>query len=460
MYLILGSRITVVNPTDEISKWCKDNLILSNPEYTKKQRMGFWVGNTPKTISLYEKHGNDLVLPYGCLYDIQKFPIEQMYPDFTENEKVDFHAEIPLYDYQETAKNEMLKSVCGILQSPAGSGKTQTMLAVAAAIGRKTLWIAHTKDLVLQSKERAERYIPSELIGTITEGKVEIGSVITFATVQTLSKLDLGRYKDEWDCVIVDEAHRISGSPTNLTMYAKVLNSLYARRKYGMTATVHRSDGMIKATESLIGKVVYHVPDSAVSEKIMTVNIMPVQTQVGLDDCCIGTDGMLIYSNLINYLAFDECRNSMILTDLICNRFHYCLILSDRLAQLEYLKNSLPDDLREQAVMIDGKMVSKTAKQEREQALEDMRQGKKRYLFATYALAKEGLDIPRLDRLFFATPVKDYAVVTQSIGRIARTFDGKQDPIVYDYVDNNVKYLVKSYKKRCTTYRKSNCRFL
>lgn len=42
-------------------------------------------------------------------------------------------------------------------------------------------------------------------------------------------------------------------------------------------------------------------------------------------------------------------------------------------------------------------------KELREQALDDMQTGKKKYLFATYQLAKEGLDIPRLERLYMVT---------------------------------------------------------
>ena len=110
--------------------------------------------------------------------------------------------------------------------------------------------------------------------------------------------------------------------------------------------------------------------------------------------------------------------------------------------------------------MVDGGMVTVKEKVMREQAIEDMRQGRKRYLFATYSLAKEGLDIPRLDRLYLATPQKDYAVITQSIGRIARTFEGKAEPVVYDYVDEGIQYLVRSYKKRCATYRKCGCKFI
>lgn len=88
-----------------------------------------------------------------------------------------------------------------------------------------------------------------------------------------------------------------------------------------------------------------------------------------------------------------------------------------------------------------------------------MRNGKKTIMFASYSLAKEGLDIPRLERLFMVSPQKDYAIVTQAIGRIARTYKGKKDPICYDFVDNSI-YFKKSFLKRSTTYRKNKCYFI
>lgn len=104
--------------------------------------------------------------------------------------------------------------------------------------------------------------------------------------------------------------------------------------------------------------------------------------------------------------------------------------------------------------MISGKMTTKKGKAEREQAIEDMRIGRKRYLFATYSLCKEGLDIPCLSRLFMTTPQSDYAVVVQSIGRVARVCEGKSQPIVYDFVDD-CSYAVKRYKQRLRHYRKA-----
>lgn len=298
------------------------------------------------------------------------------------------------------------------------------------------------------------------LTGTITEGRVQIGKAITFATVQTMCNLDLSQYRDVWDCIIVDECHRVAGTPTAMTQFSKVLNALAARHKYGLSATVHRADGMIAATYALLGGIAYQVPDEAVKDKIMTVSVLPRATHQGLSREFLDTDGTIIYAKLVNFLADNFKRNLLIMHDLVVNYDHFNLILSDRLSHLEYLMNNLPADLRKQAVMIDGKMTTKKAKALREQAIEEMRQGRKRYLFATYSLAKEGLDIPRLDRLYLTTPQKDYAVITQSIGRIARTFEGKGEPIAYDYVDDGIQYLVRSYKKRCTTYRKCGCKFI
>lgn len=445
-----------------IEKWCKENLVLPNPDYAKKARMGFWLGNTPKTLNLYEINGDDLVLPYGCFNEILRLcPLmEEVRMDFVEHERIDYGCTLPLYDYQQKALDALVECGKGILQSPAGSGKTQVGIALAAALGRKTLWLTHTRDLLSQSKNRAEQYMSPSLTGTITEGRVQIGKAITFATVQTMCNLDLGRYRDVWDCIIVDECHRVAGTPTSVTQFSKVLNSLAARHKYGLSATVHRADGMIAATYALLGQIAYQVPDAAVAEKVMTVSVLPRPTHQGLSREFLDTDGTIIYAKLVNFLADRYDRNELIAADLVENRDHYNLILSDRLSHLEYLMKHLPNDLRDQAVMVDGKMTSKKAKAMREQAIEDMRQGRKRYLFATYSLAREGLDIPRLDRLYLTTPQKDYAVITQSIGRIARTFEGKSEPICYDYVDDGIQYLIRSYKKRCTSYRKLGCKFL
>ena len=459
MKVTISNEITIQEPAQEIMDWCKRELVLPNPDYTKKERMGLWVGNTPRTLQLYKINGNSVIVPIGAFQYI--FPMLKKYDceirrDLADNGVVDYNASVNLYDYQEEAVRAMEKCGYGILQSPAGSGKTQMGIALAVMLKRKVLWLTHTQDLLKQSYDRASMYIDKSLLGTITAGKVNIGSGMTFATVQTLAKQDLAQYKYTWDVIIVDECHRVAGTPTAMTQFSKVINSLACRYKYGLSATVHRADGLIKCTHMLLGDVKHIVPDEKVKDKVMAVSIKRIDTSEGIPMDALDTDGTINYTRLISKLAEKTNRNMCILSHLVDEPEHYHLILSDRLAQLKLIYDMLPEDLKEKACIIDGTMTSKKGKQQREQAIEDMRAGKKHFLFASYKLAKEGLDIPRLDRLHLATPQKDYAIIVQSVGRIARTFQGKEQPVCFDYVDS-FKMAENMYKARCRHYRKCGC---
>lgn len=454
MRIVVRNEIYVTGYDEGLLDWCKKTLVITNPEYTKKQRMGKWLGNTPRYLYMYRVDGDTLILPHGKLNDIiLRYGNDAVRYEYPEIRSVDYGGSVELYDYQELAVDALADSRGGVLQSKAGSGKTQMGIALIAKLGCKALWLTHTKDLLKQSEDRAAQYFDRSLFGEITEGKVNIGKGITFATVQTLATQNLNLYRDSFDCIIVDECHRVAGTPTAATQFGKVIGSLNARYKYGLSATVHRADGLIVEMFSYLGNIAYTVPDEAVADKVMTVWVNRRDTGVHISPECLDTDGTLLYTNLISYLASNTRRNFLIANDLANNSDHYNLILSDRISHLQYLMSLLPAEM---CVMVDGSMTSKKAKAERERAIEDMRSGKKRYLFATYKLAKEGLDIPRLDRLFLATPQKDYAIIVQSVGRIQRTFEGKSDPICYDYVDS-IEYLARAYKKRCSHYRKCGC---
>lgn len=452
----IANRIYITDPSDAVKTWAKDTLRFPNPEYAKKERMGFWVGRTPKELRLYEWNGNTLILPFGICRELM--PMLRNTPvscDFRQDGVIAYSGQnVPLYDYQQTAVERMIDAKYGILKATTGSGKTQMGIAMIKQLRRRALWLCHTADLLKQSRDRALQYIDEDFIGTITEGKVNVGVGVTFATVQTMANLELTQYRDYWDVVIVDECHRVSSSASTFTRYEKVLNHLSARHKYGLTATPERSDGLIKATFALLGGIAYEVPESAVADRVMGVKVMTVPTAIEMDEACLNDDGTINYVKLIGFLTMHVYRNKMIADRIAFNRGHSCLILSDRLDQLQMIMAFLPKDVLDDSVYIDGKMQSKKAKAEREQAIEDMRTGKKKYLFASYSLAKEGLDVPCLDRLFLASPCKYSAIITQSVGRVRRTHPGKETPIVYDFVDKEIGFCLGAYKKRCTAYRK------
>lgn len=456
MKTLISNRIYVEHPTEEVEDWADAHLRTPNPDFTKKERMGLWTGRTPREIRMYEWDGHTLILPFGVCREI--LPMVRngdISSRFLQDEEIDYgNPDIGLYDYQKKACDEMISHKFGILKAKPGSGKTQMGIAMIMRLKRRALWLCHTADLLNQSRDRALRYMDKSLIGTITEGKVNIGEGVTFATVQTMCNLDLTQYRDCWDVVIVDECHRVSYSATTVTRYTKVLNHLAARHKYGLTATPERSDGLIMATFALLGQVMHEVPDEAIADKVMKVKVREEDAGTEMDERCLNPDGTIDYVKLIEYLTTDAKRNRLIATAIMREKNHSCLILSDRLNQLEEIRRLLPYEMQEKSAFINGRMQSKKAKSEREQAIEDMRQGKKQYLFASYSLSKEGLDIPRLDRLFLASPVQFSAVIEQAVGRVQRTFEGKGTPVVFDFVDHDIGFCERAYRKRCRSYRK------
>ena len=131
MQVTVGNNIRIKNPTPEIIAWCQLHLKLPNPDYAEKVRMGFYLGNTPKFLYLYEVHGDEIILPYGTFKQIQpalKDAVVQS--DFKPQESIDYGSPIPLYPYQEKAVQAAKQAYYGILQSKAGSGKTQMGIAL------------------------------------------------------------------------------------------------------------------------------------------------------------------------------------------------------------------------------------------------------------------------------------------------------------------------------------------
>lgn len=457
MKIIVDNILRIIDAEPIIEKYCKSNLEIDNPQYAQNERLGFPTYNIPRRLYWYEKHGNDYILPFGCFKDIYKiYPVKEDYLLKCLNSNIIYYkSNIKLFDYQEKAKNEALKSKNGVIVMPAGSGKTQTALQLISELGLKTLWITHTYDLLNQSFDRAKSNLESVGLGKIAAGKIDIGTHITFATVQTLVKLDLSQFKNEWDCIVVDEGHRICGTPAQLGMFYKVINALSCRYKYALTATPFRNiKGTEKALFSLIGPIICEVPKEVVSERTIKAEIQPIYTDFKIPRDAKKTDGTIDYSKLTTFLSEDEDRNEIILNILKECKNNYTLVLGDRLTQLSYLQEKIG-----YGVKIDGTMTSKKKKAQREQYIQDMRDGKENLLFATYGLAKEGLDIPRLDRLILASPHRDKATIIQSVGRVERKFEGKKTPLVYDIVDDT-QFHNNMFKSRKTIYRKNGNKIL
>ena len=440
MKIRVSNMLFIKDPTDIIRKYCAGKLILENPEYTKKERMGLWTGNTPRKIYLFEIVADELWLPFGCLKDIWNIhPYKDDYHfEICPKRTLEYKSGINLYPYQEQAVKKALEGKNGVLVMPCGSGKTQCGLEIIARIGGRALWLTHTHKLLNQSKQRAISclQVPRNAFGTITEGKVNIGTHITFATVQTLSRLDLSNYRDLFDILIVDEAHHCAGSPTRVTQFYKVSSAISARYKIGLTATPRRADGMERSMFALLGDIIYEVPRSIVNTcpvKLISYNTGYTPDYASVTD----VDGTIDYPALIRDLISNKDRFDFIIKTLSeIDPGTPVLVLASRIKYLQALCSAYIAKTGRKAAFISSLDNTKEAKKRRENAINALNAGDIDCVFASYKLAAEGLDCPNLRYVFLATPEKDKTIITQSAGRVGRVANGKKCGFIVDFIDD------------------------
>lgn len=458
MRVLVSNMIFVWEPTDEVKKWCEDNLVLRNPIYDQLAKMGKFDTIRWKHISetmklYYTVRGKDaLMIPFGCLYALWPLiKFGHVMHEFSDNNlrisNADLPTPMPLFDYQEDAISALLKAKGGVLCSGCGSGKTITAIELIKRIGKPFLWICGTKDLLRQAKDDFLDLYPNMDIGTITDGEVNMGKDGTISTVQTLVNVDKAIYEKEFPIVIVDECHRAASNTANMHMYQKVLNSIKARYKYGLTATPFRSDSLTNTIYMNLGmspegefKPTYTVDRSRINA--MTAQFVSVPTGMQWNNQFLNPDGTFEYSLLIDYLSKSDMRNAVISKTAsdYAKEGRKIAILTMRVGQCSVLAESLSlNGIK--AVAITGQSTDA----QRKLALENTDSWQ--IIVSTMSLFKEGLDIKQLDTVIIAEPVKDKAGIIQACGRCERKIEGKKQPLFVAMCDEKISYCAASVKK-------------
>lgn len=470
MNIVISNKIWVKGVTPPFRRWVRQTYSIPNPEYITRVKLNKWLGGTPRELKLYEDYEDTIILPYGCLQAVYMFLLNT---DNLANIEIDSYlntdrksdwtstANIIPRDYQRIAVNKMLLAKYGILKAPCSSGKTVMGHLIAQGTGMRTLWLTHTKELLNQSKAVGELMLGkgNGKVGTITDGKVNPGSVITYATVQTMAKLDPKEYKGEYNCVVVDEVHRCVGSVTSYKQFSYVVNNIAAEYKYGLSATPETYNGYGKTILCNIGDIKHEITKDVLeeAETIMPVVVKPVYTNWKFPKEAMKPNGTVDFHEAVTYLFADEDRNDLIV-DLIGDK--PTLVLSNNIDQLCHIANRLSEEQVGKACLVSTKhdieipILCKHTDKARAEYISKLRDGELNIMFATYQLAKEGLNIPRLEQVILAFPAVDANIITQSIGRVARCCDGKRRAICYDLIDSQG-YFIKLWKKRKSLYIKN-----
>jgi len=315
----------------------------------------------------------------------------------------------------------------GIVRAVTGWGKTVWSCAFMAKMGVPTLVIVHKEFLVNQWKERIEQFLPGTKVGIVQQDRCEYKDCgVAIGMIHSLvGDRDYGEAFWNWPgLIITDETHRI-GAET----WSVVPTRFKARWRLGVSATPRRKDGAEDVFFHHIGQVLY-----ASQEQRMTPKIRRVWTEFKLVQTATLNPALISKQLLLKFLCGNTARNKAIVEQMLLAvaAGRKPIVLSERLNHLDVLDAMFR---REWAARHNDPVpsVGFYVGGQSEDALEEA--AKARVIFATRQFAEEGLDIPALDTIFLTTPMSD---VEQAVGRILRPKEGKKEPVVVDFRDDNV----------------------
>ena len=316
------------------------------------------------------------------------------------------------------------KETIALLYHATGTGKTVTAVTDAKRMGGRTLYIAHTKDLITQTADTFGMIWPEAEVGLFVEGKREITAQVVCASVQSVAlNMDLF-LPDTFDYIIVDEAHHASAET-----YRKVLAYFTPRFTLGLTATPERSDGT--NILELFRNTAHRLDIRTAVEVGELVPVRCIRIHTNIDLSRVRFNSFSYNIRDLESKIFVPERNRLIVdtwTDYVRDKRTVIFCASVRHAR------EIASLLEERGVTAEA--VSGDMKlSERSEMTERFVSGKVRVICAC-DLLNEGWDCPETEVLFMARPTMSKVLYTQQLGRGMRLAEGKESLMVFDFVDN------------------------
>jgi len=259
-------------------------------------------------------------------------------------------------------------------------GKTTMALAVAAALGQKTLVIVHKHVLLEQWRERIEQFLGPD-------------APVDIVTAQSLWSKGL-EDSDVYGLTIMDEAHHVPART-----FAGAVGKCPAKYRLALTATPTRTDGLIELLHWHFGKTIVELArkTDATCEKRLVV--LKSRHESKHSD----------FTRIVNGLADDVDRNKMLVVEIQRMAAHgRVLVLTARVKQAASLAHMVGLEA--------GVVTGKTKRKTRAKIIEGSR-----ILICSTGVASEGFDAKNMDCLVFATPCGTKGgSLEQCVGRILR----------------------------------------
>ena len=471
--IVLADRIYIDSSgmSNKTKRQLRRMATFSNKQYFQNQAMDMPNYNESRFIYLGSDEGKYIVLPRGLREEILKkfdnagirYKIEDKR---TQGRELNISFKGELRESQIPAAETMLENETGILHAATAFGKTVVCCDMIARRGISTLILVDRADLMNQWIKRLDEFLDIDeelpeyqtktgrtrkrksLIGNLQGAHDTLTGIVDVAMIRSLKKKDgFHPMLKEYAQVYFDECHHAASDSA-----IEVLQEINAKYVYGVTATPKRGDGKEKINEFLLGPIRYRftAKDRAEEQNIDHL-VYPRFTRTvkphHLSKTPYGNDAYELIRN-------NDVRDEQIIRDVAdCVQAGRTPVV---LTKYVDHANKLSERLKKYAdrlILLTGANGTKVRRAQVKE-LNEVDDSDSLILVGTGSLLGEGFDFPRLDTLFMATPVSGENVVEQYVGRLNRDYDGKENVIVYDYVDSHIPKFDKMYAARLKAYKK------
>ena len=334
-----------------------------------------------------------------------------------------------LREHQEEALASLIKmredgKTIALVQGATGSGKSAIGVLDAKQVGKRVLFLAHTKELVEQGAINFEQLWPGVSVGRFYESFHDTDTFVVCGSIQSIIR-NLDQFKpDDFDYLIIDECHHASAKS-----YTNILTYFRPKFTLGLTATPERADGadLLEVFQTVAHKL--DIKEAVETGVLCPVRCIRVKTNIDMSDVRI--NGFKYNSLDLEQTIMIPDRNRLIVdtymeyvpgksTVIFCTSVNHA--------------NTIAEMLRDggiKAEAVSGKTNSAVRKQILKQYAD-----KDIQVLCACDLLNEGWDCPITEVLFMARPTMSKVIYSQQLGRGMRTHEGKDFLMVFDFVDN------------------------
>jgi superfamily II DNA or RNA helicase len=233
-------------------------------------------------------------------------------------------------------------------------------------------------------------------------------------------------------------------------MFTEAVSAFDSKFMLGLSATPYRRDRLTRLIYWNLGDRLHEIEQSTLEA---TGDVLKAEVITRETDFVSSWDASERYSQMLSELTEDRDRNEQIIDDVVNEARKgsgVILIISDRRSHCETLSLMLSN--REiNSDTLTGDLSNGT----RKDIVERLNAGQVKVLIATGQLIGEGFDCKSLSTLFLACPIKFSGRLIQYLGRVLRPAPGKNEALVYDYVDSKIGVLENAARARQRVYAKA-----